>query len=205
MSKSLGNFYTLRDVLAKGYTGREVRHALMRVHYRAQLNFTWEGMDASRQALNRVDDWLERLLSKAGDPNIGGIAPPPEVGTRFEDALDDDLNISAALGILFESIRETNGALNRNELDASAAKSWLGWWERVNSVLGIESEVVERSGENDPSLPPPNIRALADARAQARLAKNWTKSDELRDQLADLGWDVRDTKDGQKIKRRSGI
>src|SRR5436190_12165810 len=166
MSKSLGNFYTLRDVLAKGYTGREVRHALMRVHYRAQLNFTWEGMDASRQALNRVDDWLERLLSKAGDPNIGGIAPPPEVGTRFEDALDDDLNISAALGILFESIRETNGALNRNELDASAAKSWLGWWERVNSVLGIESEVVERSGENDPSLPPPNIRALADARAQ---------------------------------------
>ena len=70
MSKSLGNFYTLRDVLAKGYSGREVRYALLRVHYRAQLNFTWEGMEEARQSLARIDDWFGRLRAKAGEENV---------------------------------------------------------------------------------------------------------------------------------------
>ena len=107
MSKSLGNFYTLRDVIEKGYSGREVRYALMRVHYRAQLNFTWEGMDEARQSLGRIDDWLQRLREKAAGKGAAARTPAAS-RQQFEEALDDDLNISAALGFLFESIRETN-------------------------------------------------------------------------------------------------
>jgi cysteinyl-tRNA synthetase len=101
MSKSLGNFYTLPDVLEKRYSGREVRYALMRVHYRVPLNFTWEGMKEARESLGRIDDWLRRLREIAGDKTS------VKAGDEFEDALDDDLNISAALGFLFETIRET--------------------------------------------------------------------------------------------------
>jgi cysteinyl-tRNA synthetase len=194
MSKSLGNFYTLPDLLEKGYTGREIRFALMRVHYRAPLNFTWEGMEEARQTLARIDDWLERLHETvAGKIDDEKIDLP--AGARFEEALDDDLNISAALGFLFESIRETNRALDRNELGVAAANEWLQWWERINSVLVIQPEAA--------SLPAA-IAALAEARMQARLAKDWRKSDELRDELSARGWEARDTKDGQKVTRRAG-
>jgi cysteinyl-tRNA synthetase len=206
MAKSLGNFYTLRDVIAKGYSGREVRYALMRVHYRAPLNFTWEGMEEARQALGRIDDWVERLRGQADDatspeaPSSKHQAPEkhqaPTAGTGFQDALDDDLNISGAIGVLFETIRETNRRLDLNEMNASDARAWLDWWRRVDEVLAI-------SGEAAAELPAA-IAALAEARVQARLAKDWRKSDELRDELAARGWEARDTKDGQKISRRGG-
>jgi len=193
MSKSLGNFYTLRDVLAKGYSGREVRYALMRVHYRAPLNFTWDGMEEAREALRRIDDWVTRLREKAGEENA---QRPPEEDSRFEEALDEDLNISGALGVLFDAIRETNRALDLGNLNAQAAGSRLQWWERIDRVLAV-------SGQE--TAFPAEIAALAEARAQARLAKEWRKSDELRDELAAHGWKVRDTKDGQKITRRGGV
>jgi cysteinyl-tRNA synthetase len=197
MSKSLGNFYTLRDVLNKGYSGREVRYALMRVHYRAQLNFTWEGMEESRRALGRIDDWVERLQAKASEATspVPQTKDAPQPGSGFEDALDDDLNVSQALGVLFEAIRETNGALDTGSIDSSVAASWLQWWQRIDRVLGVSPEE---------SSVPAEIMKLVDARLQARLAKDWRKSDELRDQLAALGWEVRDTKDGHKITRRGG-
>jgi cysteinyl-tRNA synthetase len=192
MSKSLGNFYTLPDLLDKGYRGREIRYALMRVHYRAPLNFTWEGMDEARQALARIDEWLARLLETSGD-KIDDKNVDIELGQQFEEALDDDLNISAALGFLFESIRETNRAMDRNELDAASANAWLNWWKRINSVLDLERETDEL---------PAAVAQLADERERARLAKKWKTSDELRDRIAELGWEVRDTKDGQKLTRR---
>src|SRR3977135_3690058 len=117
MSKSLGNFYTLRDVIAKGYSGREVRYALLRVHYRVQLNFTFEGMEESRQALTRIDEWLQRLRETSASVSPGARAGPVPTDD-FQSALDDDLNISGALGILFESIRATNLALAANGLGA---------------------------------------------------------------------------------------
>ena len=215
MSKSLGNFYTLREVLAKGYSGREVRYALMRVHYRAQLNFTWEGMEESRRALNRIDDWVIRLRNKAKDVSLESMFEiPHQAGSHFDDALNDDLNISKALGFLFEMIRETNLALDHDRLDIEGARSWLEWWQRINSVLQIEAQVhpTADGGEDgtcqtSPGIIeiPPEIAAVAEARVQARLAKDWRQSDELRDHLAERGWEVRDTKDGQRIKRRSGI
>ena len=83
MSKSLGNFYTLRDVIAKGYSGREVRYALMRVHYRAPLNFTWEGMEEARQALGRIDEWLQRLARKRANENVATATSSAQPDRRF--------------------------------------------------------------------------------------------------------------------------
>jgi len=194
MAKSLGNFYTVPDVLAKGYTGRELRYALIRVNYRTQLNFTWDGMDEARESLGRIDDWLERLRECAGS-KIYQSKIENRFGHEFEDALDDDLNISAALGFLFESIRETNRAMDVNQLDANNAAAWLNWWNRINEVLRFEAKASELPAE---------VAKLAEARAQARLAKDFRKSDELRDKLNALGWEARDTKDGQKITRRAG-
>jgi cysteinyl-tRNA synthetase len=193
MSKSLGNFYTLRDVLEKGYSGREARYALLRVHYRAQLNFTWEGMEEARTALGRIDDWLARLRTKAAEHQLPPTYPP---AAGIVEALDDDLNISAALGFLFETIRETNRALDAGEMDAGAARGWLEWWKEIDRVLALTA---------DETALPPEVESIGEARAQARLAKEWGKSDELRDQLAALGWEVRDTKDGQTITKRGGV
>ena len=192
MAKSLGNFHTVADVLAKGYSGREIRYALMRVHYRTQLNFTWDGMNEARESLGRIDDWLERLRECAGNvqPNTD-----KEFGLEFEEALDDDLNISAALGFLFETIRETNRAMDENKLDAKTAADWLTWWGRINQTLDFEGSETEMPAE---------VKELAESRLQARLAKDFRKSDELRDKLNALGWEARDTKDGQKITRRAG-
>ena len=190
MSKSLGNFYTLRDVLAKGYSGREVRYALIRVHYRAPLNFTWEGMEEARQALARIDEWLRRLREiAAGEGQAEAIS-----GDKFAEALDDDLNISAALGHLFEQIRESNRELDRG-VTPERARAWLNWWQQINRILAFESEQ---------EMPAPEIAALAEERVQARLAKNWQKSDELRDAIQGRGWEVRDTKEGQVLTRRAG-
>jgi len=195
MSKSLGNFYTLRDVLAKGYSGREVRYALLRVHYRAQLNFTWDGMEEARQSLVRIDGWLERLRTQAEEIQEG-TSDTENRTEEFEEALDDDLNISAALGFLFDKIRETNRALDQEILTPAAARSWLDWWKRINRILALTADEAEQTGE---------VAQLTEERVQARLAKDWRKSDELRDALAALGWEARDTKDGQKVTRRGAL
>src|SRR3954465_1609094 len=159
MAKSLGKFYSVADVLEKGYSGREIRYALMRVHYRTQLNFTWDGMKEARESLGRIDDWLQRLRECAGDAQTKA---DDKFGREFDGALDDDLNISAALGFLFETIRETNRAMDENKLDAKTAATWLNWWERINRTLDFESGGAEL---------PEEVAKLAEARAQARLAK----------------------------------
>ena len=192
MAKSLGNFYTISDLLDKGYTGREIRYALMRVHYRAPLNFTWEGMKEARESLGRIDDWLDRLC-KCTSSLPAGEGQVQTLPDTFEQALDDDLNISAALGYLFESIRETNRAMDKNELSPPVAKAWLNWWDRINTVLQLDK--VETNAI------PSEIAELVEARRNARLNKEWQKSDELRKKLAAMGWELRDTKDGQTVKR----
>ena len=197
MSKSLGNFYTIPDVLEKGYTGREIRYALMRVHYRVPLNFTWEGMKESRESLWRIDEWLQRLRAVTKDENAQRPTPNAQRPmTGFEDALDDDLNISGALGFLFETIRDTNRAMDGQELDTATARDWLSWWNRINNVLNLEAKI-------DIAIPT-EVAQLARERADARRDKNWKRSDELRDRILALGWEIRDSKDGQKMTRREG-
>src|SRR5438552_6722058 len=123
-------------------------------------------MEESRQALTRIDEWLQRLREASASASPGkGVGPVPT--DNFQSALDDDLNISGALGVLFESIRETNRAIDANELGATAAKAWLQWWDEINRVLALDAvETVALPSE---------VEALAEARRLARLAKNWQK------------------------------
>lgn len=191
MSKSLGNFYTLRDLLDKRYTGREVRYALLRVNYRLPLNFTFEGLAEARQSLLRIDEWLQRLRNLARDaaPN-----PAANASDGFFAALDDDLNISAGLAEVFNQIRASNHAIDRGEASPSDAATLLRWWESVNAVLQLQEES---------ELVPEAVQELLNQRATARLNKDWSASDTLRKEIETAGWLVKDTKDGQKITKKS--
>lgn len=192
MAKSAGNFFTLRDLLAKGWTGREVRHALLTTHYRGSLNFTFDGLAAARTALGRLDAWRERLNETAGTELT---AEAPAVATEgFFAALDDDLNISGALAVLFETLRESNRRMDEGTLTPVQARGLLKWLARVDGVLALEPNPAA-------AVLPPEVEELAAARVAARAAKEWKKSDDLRDQLAALGWIVKDTKDGQRISK----
>jgi cysteinyl-tRNA synthetase len=193
MAKSLGNFYTLRDLLAKGWTGREIRYALISVHYRLPLNFTFEGLAAARTSLMRVDEWMDRLAKISAQAAVPSAYSLP-AQAKFEEAFDDDLNISGALGHLFDVIRESNRALDQNALAPGDALALSQWWQRINAVLGFVREIE--------SMMPPEIAALVEARSQARESKNWKKSDELRVQIEGKGWLIKDTKDGQKVTRK---
>ena len=194
MSKSLGNYYTLRDLLAKGWTGREVRYALLTVNYRLPLNFTLDGLAGSRTALGRIDEWVERL----GDcgSRIADCGLPDAMAQfvrQFFECLDDDLNISGAMGQLFELIRATNAALDRGELSPGEASMLLDEWQRMEAVLALQRETSAVPGE---------ILALVVQRQAARASKDWSASDRLRDEVARLGWNVKDTKDGPKLTRQ---
>jgi cysteinyl-tRNA synthetase len=158
------------------------------------LNFTFDGLREARQSLLRIDAWVRRLHDIADDatPDSQFAAPKSD---RFFDALDDDLNISAALAEVFDQVRETNSAIDRNELKAGQAAALLIWWQRINHVLQLQEETAS---------PPENVSALLGKRAEARAAKNWSESDALRAEIEALGWFVKDTKDGQKLIKKSG-
>jgi cysteinyl-tRNA synthetase len=193
MAKSAGNFFTLRDLLEKGWTGREVRYALISVHYRGALNFTMEGLAAARTALARLDAWRERLLEKAQETagSESAVDAPHAATEGFFTALDDDLNISGAMAVLFETLRESNRSMDEERLTPPQARGLLAWLARVDGVLALQPD--------DVAAIPQEVEELLTDRAAARAAKEWKKSDELRDQIAALGWVVKDTKDGQKI------
>jgi cysteinyl-tRNA synthetase len=193
MSKSLGNFYTLRDLLNKGFSGRELRYALIRVNYRLPLNFTFDGLNEARQSLLRLDDWVHRLRDIAGDAEPAMDFPAANSEGFFE-ALDNDLNVSAALAEVFDQVRAANRAIDRSELAPGQAAVLLQWWDRINQVLQLQEE----EGEI-----PENICRLLQQRDAARKRKNWEESDALRAQIEGLGWMVKDTKDGQKLARKS--
>ena len=138
MSKSRGNFHTLRDVLQRGYTGREVRYELLATHYRASLNFTFASLDAARTALRRVDEFTARLTDAAGSAASAELPTWARLAaTRFEAAMDEDLNISAALAALFDAIREGNAALDARALAPSAAAAVQALLARWDTALGV--------------------------------------------------------------------
>lgn len=192
MSKSEGNFFTLRDLKEKGWTGREVRFALLAVKYREPLNFTDEGLEAARKSLVRVDEWSRRLEEVAG----GTPEPLPDEldPEKFAEALDDDLNISAAKGALFDLINGSNRLLDQGRLSPGQAKSLIAWRDRIDSVLCLAREDAEV---------PADVQEIVARRAVARAGKDFAMSDVLRDQLLGMGWQVKDTKEGQKLSRRS--
>jgi len=190
MSKSLGNFFTLRDLLAKGFSGREIRHLLLKAHYRAQFNFTLDGLAGERASLARLDECLGKLRELAD-----GVAVPPEQGLliAFTKAMDDDLNVSAAWGAVFEWVTETNRRLAANQLTRPQAAAALEAWNRVDEVFGL--------GTAKTDAVPAEVLALVEARQAARMAKDFKRSDDARDQLKALGWAVEDTPKGPRVKR----
>jgi cysteinyl-tRNA synthetase len=189
MAKSAGNFFTLRDLLDKGWSGREVRYVLLTVNYRLPLNFTFEGLAGARNALQRLDEWVARLKT-----NDKGADPEPTPLDRHVDAffaaLDDDLNISGALGQLFDLVRSSNAAFDHGELSPGQTATLLRGWNRINEVLRVEPDLMSI---------PDEVRVLVAKREQARKEKNWAESDRLRDDINLMGWIVKDTKDGAKL------
>jgi cysteinyl-tRNA synthetase len=194
MSKSLGNFYTLRDLLDKGFSGRELRFALISVNYRLPLNFTFDGLNGARQSLARLDEWVRRLKEIAGDAEPALDFAPAQSDTFFE-ALDDDLNISAALAELFDQVRAANRSIDHGQLTAGQAAALLQWWDRINQVLQLQGEE---------ETVPERVSTLLLQRDAARRRKDWAESDAIRMQIEELGWLVKDTKNGQKLTRKTG-
>jgi cysteinyl-tRNA synthetase len=198
MSKSLGNFFTLRDLLAKGFTGREIRYLLLTAHYRETFNFTLDGLHGARTALARIDECLGKLREIAGRDALPRVQADQQVGhtelvKNFTAALDDDLNISAAWAAVFEWVRETNRRLAENSPGAADAAAALAAWEKVDSVLGIGT----KSGADVPA----DILALAEARTDAKKAKDFKRADAIRDELKAKGWVIEDTAKGPKLKK----
>src|SRR6266567_2658352 len=189
MSKSLGNFFTLRDLLNRGYSGREIRYLLLKAHYRETFNFTLEGLQSGRASLMRLDECLGKLRELAGNEKAGAESALLD---QFSNALDDDLNISGAWGVIFDWVRDTNRKLAENELQPAAAAAALATWDRLDSVLGIAApQEVEVPAE---------INALLAARQTARAAKDFKRADAIRGELKDKGWVVEDTAKGPKLK-----
>ena len=191
MSKSLGNFFTLRDLLAKGSAGREVRYLMISAHYRETFNFTLENLAGAKTALGRIDECTAKLRELALGQAAKPAADSPLI-TLFTEAMDDDLNVSAAWAAAFDWVRDTNRKLAAEELDAAAAATELANWEKINSVLGIETVEEEAPAE---------ILALAEERQAARKAKDFARSDQIRDELAAQGWVIEDTPKGPRVKR----
>ena len=194
MAKSFGNFYTLRDLLDKEWSGREVRYVLLSAHYRLPLNFTFEGLAGARSALQRLDEWQQRLAELAATAKTGQ-SHPLSAEDKFAAALDNDLNISAALGALFDLVRDSNRAMDKGEISPEQARGLLDYRERIDSVLHLEPAA---------AAIPAGTTALLDQRNAARAAQDWAKSDALRDELLKRGWVVKDTKDGTKLTRAGG-
>ncbi len=198
MSKSLGNFYTLRDLVAKGWSGREIRYVLINGHYRQPLNFTFDALDAARASLARVDGCVDALTACAGGAAPEAAPAWAEAARRdFAEALGDDLNVPEGLAALFALVREANGALARGELAPGAAAGVLRVFDELDAVLGV----VRFGRTAAEGALPPEVAALAEARAAARAARDWAGADRLRGELAALGWEARDTKEGQKVRK----
>jgi len=190
MSKSLGNFFTLRDLLNKGFSGREIRFLMLKGHYRETFNFTLAGLEESRQALARLDECLGKLQEIAGSTSAG---PDGNLVAQFTQALDDDLNVSAGWGVVFDWVREMNRLLAGNQLTSAQAAAALAAWQSIDSVVGLG-----RKGE---AGPPPELQALLEARQTARKAKDFKRADAIREELKAKGWLIEDTPKGARLKR----
>ncbi len=188
MSKSLGNFYTLRDLAGMGWKGREIRWVLIGAHYRRKLNFTLEALGQARETLARFDEFFDRMRSidRAGDGSEAELAVST-AAAAFSSAIADDLNISEALAAMFELLRSGNKLADAGGLSKAGAERILGAFRRFDSVIGALEVDAVRCNEV-----PPEVVQLAEERKAARLAKNFAESDRLRDEIAKLGYVVED-------------
>lgn len=195
MSKSLGNFYFLRDILAKGYPGMAVRYLLISTHYRQQLNFTFDGLDAARSALTRYNDFFDRLEAYEGGESNGNAKELIErLTSDFENALDDDLNASGALGVIFDFIRDSNRLMDQNGMSTEERDAALEQIGRIDSVFGFRAKAE--------SAVDAEVEDLIQQRNDARKNKDWALADKIRDDLLSMGIILEDAPGGVKWKRK---
>jgi cysteinyl-tRNA synthetase len=199
MSKSLGNFYTLRDVLKKGYTPEAVRYLLASVPYRKKLNFTFDGLKAAATSIDRLRNFKLRLETGKFPEGVNAALAERTATARktFEDALDDDLNTAEALGAVFEYIRDVNTAMDAGDFQASNAGPALEFLERFDAVFDVLNPSGKQGGLSDAG-----IESLVAERAAAKKARNFARADQIRSELAGQGVILEDTKEGVRWKRQ---
>ena len=198
MAKSAGNFYTLRDLIDKGYNGREIRWVLIGGHYRQKLNFSFQALDDARQTLRRIDDFTRRLQEAAKETD-NGIDTAAELAataeTGFRQGLEDDLNVSAALAVFFGFLHQANKALDAGEIGGRGADRLLEFCRWADLVLGaLDVDAGEESA-------PAEILEKVAGRQAARAAKDFALADRLRDEIIAAGWRLEDTPKGPRVVR----
>jgi len=198
MAKSKGNFYTLRDLIDRGYDPLAIRYLLVSVPYRKQLNFTFEGLDAARSSLDRIKEFLFRLKSSKFKPgrNPAISAVLTTARKQLDAALDDDLNTAQALAAVFGLIKEGNIALTEGALEEENRSEILQWFEVVEQRLGIVP-TVEALVQVDEK-----VDSLIAQRNEARRNRDFAKADRIRQQLLDLDVIIEDTREGTKWRRK---
>jgi cysteinyl-tRNA synthetase len=194
MSKSLGNFFTLRDLLQRGIDPLAIRYVLLSTHYRQPNNFSFDAVHAAENALQRIRDFRRRLseVDRTQGDDLSARAEECERG--FVEEMDDDLNISGALGHVFQFIRDVNKMLDEYAVSREGAQRALALLDRLNAVTGVFAP------PQDDTVPQ-EILALVGARQAARKVKDFQKADALRAQLTAAGWQVEDTPTGPRVKR----
>ncbi|MFL5679674.1 MAG: cysteine--tRNA ligase [Chloroflexota bacterium] len=195
MSKSMGNIARVSELFDAGVSPRALRYLLVSVHYRAAPSFSDEALGAATAAVDRLDALLAALAAYREDRDDDGTLDDALAGARsaFEAALDDDLNVSAALAAVFDLVREINRRIDARSLSTGDAGRVTAFLRELDGVLGV---LPDEESELEPE-----IKRLLDERAAARAARDWAASDRLRDELAAAGIAVEDTRDGQRWRR----
>ncbi|MBL8211539.1 MAG: cysteine--tRNA ligase [Bryobacterales bacterium] len=199
MSKSKGNFYTLRDLFEKGYSPEAVRYLLTSVPYRKQLNFTFDGLRSAATAIERLRNFELRLKTTKfpdGD-NPAFDERTAKALAQFEEALDDDLNTAEALGAVFEYIRDANTAIDNGDFKTANRQNADSFLQKFDQVFDVLKPTVSEHALSDA-----DIDALVAERTAAKKAKNFKRSDEIRQTLADQNVILEDTKEGTRWKRK---
>jgi len=197
MSKSKGNFFTIRDLISKGYTGAEIRYALLAAHYRTALNFTEDSLVQARNSIARLQE-AHRLIETVCEPEptenpTQTSAFVSQAQTKFKAALSDDLNVAEALAVVFDLVATALKKKDEKSLRADEALQIVEFLEQdFNTVFEVLNfEVMEL---------PHEVETLLQKRAEARLNKDFAESDKLRDAIKAIGWEVKDEADGQTVK-----
>tara|TARA_Y100000817_G_scaffold107116_1_gene83849 strand:- start:122 stop:883 length:762 start_codon:yes stop_codon:yes gene_type:complete len=198
MSKSLGNFYTIRDLVDKGFTPESIRYTLISTHYRQKLNFTLDKLKSSQKSINKIREVLRRIdLIK--DDCSSGLDFNKDSNTMIEGFtahLKNDLNISGALGEMFIWINKIFKELDENNISASGRDNIANALDSIDRVLGIVKYKESSSDSSD------KIQILIKKRQQARAEKNWDLADQIREEIDQLGYVVEDTPEGPVAKRK---
>lgn len=188
MSKSLGNFYTLKDLIAKGIDPLNIRFAMLSAHYRSKYNFTFEDLEAAKKGRTRIQDFIYELFA---EPSGTRDYDAKMLKNEFDKELASDLHSPKTLAVLFKFINNNEAS----EFSQEAKESLIEFFSHVNNIFAV----FEINAKKELEIPK-EIIALAEARLAAKLEKNWQKADELRNQITQLGYSLKDTKEGYVVE-----